>query len=646
MKKLLFILFLFTCFASFGQSPGNDTSRYIWSKHQYGIRQPRMKSDTVQDIPRDTMYSKDGIARIGNKFFTGNGIYWREIGMTELDGIESGGLVSWDSLLVFSITSAVYWINGVQYTSVAQSLTLNPADPTNPRIDVFALDNTGTFVAVEGVASTPPVEPQTDPATQLYRAFAQIDAGATTPTGVTSEIIYDENIEWTTTTGAGLTVNYNDVSTPFHLVKDADVGTWATTRTITFTHTGVLSRNDYTLLKMYINLKAALPSTANIQVYFLNGTTQITPTTNLGPAHGFSKTGVGYQNVTVQLSTLAFSGSDFTKVVIRFTGVGSGIYLDWVQLQGGVVNGSTNFITDVYRISGTTNVMKVINGVSTLAFVDSVSTGSGGVSTAVDSIWRTGGQDSIKFSIAGRLRSIKDSSGGVHFSGAGVDSVILYSNTICIYYTTDVDTCFMLDKAYTHVTRNHDTTMYLAYNGGILIDSFQIYYTKIFAGTNMVIRDTTLPSGETGYILDASGSGISGGISELGAGYGLTIVNDSTYDVDSAVIVTRARLIDELALKQDVLTLTTTGSSGAATLVGATLNIPQYSGGGTTIYETETASGSTTFTFTTVPAAYDDYIIFVNGAKIRSTTDYTTSGDIVTIPTIVSGDIVEYQRLK
>jgi hypothetical protein len=34
------------------------------------------------------------------------------------------------------------------------------------------------------------------------------------------------------------------------------------------------------------------------------------------------------------------------------------------------------------------------------------------------------------------------------------------------------------------------------------------------------------------------------------------------------------------ASKQNTLTLTTTGTSGAATLVGATLNIPQYSGGG------------------------------------------------------------------
>jgi hypothetical protein len=31
-------------------------------------------------------------------------------------------------------------------------------------------------------------------------------------------------------------------------------------------------------------------------------------------------------------------------------------------------------------------------------------------------------------------------------------------------------------------------------------------------------------------------------------------------------------------LKQNILSLTTTGTSGAATLVGATLNIPQYQG--------------------------------------------------------------------
>lgn len=40
-----------------------------------------------------------------------------------------------------------------------------------------------------------------------------------------------------------------------------------------------------------------------------------------------------------------------------------------------------------------------------------------------------------------------------------------------------------------------------------------------------------------------------------------------------------AKLVyDQLVLKQNAISLTTTGSSGAATLIGATLNIPQYSG--------------------------------------------------------------------
>jgi hypothetical protein len=44
----------------------------------------------------------------------------------------------------------------------------------------------------------------------------------------------------------------------------------------------------------------------------------------------------------------------------------------------------------------------------------------------------------------------------------------------------------------------------------------------------------------------------------------------------------------QINAKQDAITLTTTGTSGAATLVGATLNIPQYSGGGASNYKSTT----------------------------------------------------------
>jgi hypothetical protein len=65
----------------------------------------------------------------------------------------------------------------------------------------------------------------------------------------------------------------------------------------------------------------------------------------------------------------------------------------------------------------------------------------------------------------------------------------------------------------------------------------------------------------------------------------VTYATKSSVDINTANIATNTSNIAAntaaIALKQDQLTLTTTGASGAATLVGATLNIPQYSGGTT-----------------------------------------------------------------
>lgn len=53
-------------------------------------------------------------------------------------------------------------------------------------------------------------------------------------------------------------------------------------------------------------------------------------------------------------------------------------------------------------------------------------------------------------------------------------------------------------------------------------------------------------------------------------------------------------VFDALALKQDTITLTTTGTSGASTLVGATLNIPQYSGATNLGYTPSPTNGTVT----------------------------------------------------
>ena len=78
------------------------------------------------------------------------------------------------------------------------------------------------------------------------------------------------------------------------------------------------------------------------------------------------------------------------------------------------------------------------------------------------------------------------------------------------------------------------------------------------------------------------------------------------------------------AAKQNAITLTTTGTSGAATLTGATLNIPQYSGGGGSTLKstTDTAGYSSiynTAVFTQLIAAntygIDDILELLSGTR-------------------------------
>lgn len=75
---------------------------------------------------------------------------------------------------------------------------------------------------------------------------------------------------------------------------------------------------------------------------------------------------------------------------------------------------------------------------------------------------------------------------------------------------------------------------------------------------------------------------------------------------------TITNLVTDLAAKQATLTLTTAGTSGAATLVGATLNIPQYSGGGGTAGITRSISSITTNT-TAGAVALTDYTYICTG---------------------------------
>jgi len=66
--------------------------------------------------------------------------------------------------------------------------------------------------------------------------------------------------------------------------------------------------------------------------------------------------------------------------------------------------------------------------------------------------------------------------------------------------------------------------------------------------------------------------------------------------------------------KQNAITLTTTGTSGAATLVGSTLNIPQYSGGGSSVSPIDTQLFISSGVWTKPAGAKQVEIYLVSGA--------------------------------
>ncbi len=85
--------------------------------------------------------------------------------------------------------------------------------------------------------------------------------------------------------------------------------------------------------------------------------------------------------------------------------------------------------------------------------------------------------------------------------------------------------------------------------------------------------------------------------------------------------------------KQNALTLTTTGTSGAATLIGSTLNIPQYGGGGGASIVRLTGQTLTASSWTLVSGYYTYTFSNVNittNTRVDFTPDNTSYLEVTT----------------
>ena len=265
----------------------------------------------------------------------------------------SGGQVIWTSGLTFLVSAAVYYINGVAYASAQQNITLDAADGSNPRIDVIAVDTTGTVVKVTGTAAASPSEPSVDPGTQLKLAIVSVAAAATEPT-VTNTSIYAENAggptEWngaTSGTGYSLSATADPRNGTTH-VSATSLGASAYVQWDIAS--GTIDPSTQNFLVFYIKSTASWGSGRGLNVNLLSSgvVRGITIPINRQGSYGFNSLSLtSYQQIAIPLTHFAVPiNQTFNQV--RFTRFGGAISfrMDDVGLQsGGAGNAGGDFLT-------------------------------------------------------------------------------------------------------------------------------------------------------------------------------------------------------------------------------------------------------------------------------------------------------------
>jgi hypothetical protein len=255
------------------------------------------------------------------------------------NSLVSGGGVAWTANLSFTVSRTVYLIGGAQYTANETNITLGMADPANDRIDVIAVDSTGSVVVIPGTPAGPPLKPDIDPATQLELTWVYVAAGAAVPSNVVLDDVYHENVEWTSSQVGG-TITLASVNNPHTGLVDVEYTNSVTGNYLQLQAGGPFDLAARNTLVFYIRSKAAWPSTRSLQIYFTSGAARRGSIVVLNEsAFGFtSSVTTAYQQIVVPVSLFMANGLTVNRLRFQVAGSGAalGLYLDDITLQGGM----------------------------------------------------------------------------------------------------------------------------------------------------------------------------------------------------------------------------------------------------------------------------------------------------------------------
>lgn len=259
--------------------------------------------------------------------------------------------VEYTSGLSFTVGASTYFLGGVQHTSATTNITLTAADPSNPRIDLIIVDNTGTATFITGTPAASPQAPTPDPGTQLQLTFVQIPANSTTPANATiTNNIFDEGSEWNQTYTAHVALATNNPFRGTHNIAFTAAVLGNQVR-LTKPASGTVDLGQSSTLVCYFDPHAAWPTGASgataarfVSFWWQTGSAA---NTQKGLAivlrdgqFGFSSSTNAYQQISIPTSSFGINGILVSNLIIHVSGnAGSSAItfdVDACSLQGGL----------------------------------------------------------------------------------------------------------------------------------------------------------------------------------------------------------------------------------------------------------------------------------------------------------------------
>lgn len=267
--------------------------------------------------------------------------------------IDGGGVVHSTNLDVV-VSAAEYQIYDVAYTSPQTTLTIGTADPTNPRIDVIALNTSGAAVVVAGVAAATPFEPVLDPGSQLRLTAFTIAAGATSLTTANTIIFTEGGGESWTETASGAPVNVASTSSPITGSVSVEVTAGVNGNYAEFANGSDFDTTTRNILALTIKSKATWSTQKSLVLRWYDGTiARGTAVAIRTGAYGFNSSDTTTeQQIVIPMQAFGVAGLAVDTLRATITGGGGsiGFWLDDVYMQAGVQQGSQ---ADALRFRGT-----------------------------------------------------------------------------------------------------------------------------------------------------------------------------------------------------------------------------------------------------------------------------------------------------